>query len=337
MSLVSNNIKYLRRLNGLTQEQFSRKIGIKRSLLGAYEEARANPNLTNLKNMAAAFGISVDHLLKNDLRRLRETPDLGIPFNPAFKPIAPLLRDDAPTPAAPQPLSTIIAKFQPPKPTLRIVARPVALKPVRPEKFERALSQTPTYTANAPLTFNNHYQENGTAKTAPPEEAKSPQQTIQWVKRGQGNDYLGGYQNAAFLNQLPVFQLPTLPSGHYRAFEASEDFSFPGALLIGSFVRNWYDIKDGTHYVLLVKNTGIVSRKVYNQVKAKGVLLLRSDNEKRSDLEIPIRDVLEVWEIKAFVSQTMPAPNPSHENLRKILGNLRDELNRDASAGGFLA
>jgi transcriptional regulator with XRE-family HTH domain len=49
MSIVSNNIKYLRRLNGLTQEQFARKIAIKRSLLGAYEEARANPNLTNLK------------------------------------------------------------------------------------------------------------------------------------------------------------------------------------------------------------------------------------------------------------------------------------------------
>ena len=337
MSLVSNNIKYLRRLNGLTQEQFSRKIGIKRSLLGAYEEARANPNLTNLKNMAAAFGVSVDHMLKNDLRRLRETPDLGIPFNPAFKPMAPLMQDDAPAPTAPQPLSTIIAKFQPPKPTLRMVARLVALKPVRPEKFERAVAHTPTHTANAPLTFNNHYQENGAAKPAPPEEAKPPQQTIQWVKRSQVNDYLGNYQRGDFLNRLPVFQLPNLPSGHYRAFEASEDFTFPGALLIGSFVRNWYDIKDGTHYVLVIKNTGILSRKVYNQVKIKGVLSLYADDEKRGNLEIPIRDVLEVWEIKAFVSQAMPAPKPAHENLKKILSNLREELNRDASAGGFLA
>ncbi len=337
MSLVSNNIKYLRRLNGLTQEQFSRKIGIKRSLLGAYEEARANPNLTNLKNMAAAFGVSVDHMLKNDLRRLRETPDLGIPFNPAFKPMAPLIKDDEPAPAAPQPLSTIVAKFQPPKPTLRMVARAVAFKPVRPEKFERNPAQTPTSTADAPLTFNNHYQENGTSKQASPEQAKPPQQTIQWVKRGQGNEYLGNYQSTNFLNQLPVFQLPNLPSGHYRAFEANEDFPFPSALLVGSFVRNWYDIKDGMHYVLLVKNTGIITRKVYNKVKDKGILLLRSDDEKRSDLEIRIGDVLEVWEVKAFVSQTMPTPNPAHDNLKKILGNLRDELNRDASAGGFLA
>lgn len=337
MSLVSNNIKYLRRLNGLTQEQFSRKIGIKRSLLGAYEEARANPNLTNLKNMASAFGVSVDHMLKNDLRRLRETPDLGIPFNPAFKPMAPLMRDDVSAPATPQPLSAIVAKFQPPKPTLRMVARPIAFKPVRPEKFEQSAPQASSNTANAPLSFNNHYQENGASKATPSEQVKPPQQTIQWVKRSQGNEYLGNYQSTDFLNRLPVFQLPNLPSGHYRAFEASEDFTFPGALLVGSFVRNWYDIKDGTHYVLLVKNTGIISRKVYNQVKDKGILLLRSDDEKRNDLDIPIRDVLEVWEIKAFVSQTMPTPNPAYENLQKILISLRDELNRDVSAGGFLA
>eukprot|EP01137_Pigoraptor_chileana_P033046 Opistho-2@95 len=78
MSIVSNNIKYLRRLNGLTQEQFSRRIGIKRSLLGAYEEARANPNLENLKTIAQVFGTSVDSLIKTDIRKIRETPGISL-------------------------------------------------------------------------------------------------------------------------------------------------------------------------------------------------------------------------------------------------------------------
>lgn len=211
MSLVSNNIKYLRRLNGLTQEQFSRKIGIKRSLLGAYEEARANPNLTNLKNMATAFGVSVDHLLKNDLRRLRETPDLGIPFNPAFKPMTPLIQDEAPTSKAPQPLSEVVAKFQAPKPTLRTVAKAVAFKPVRPEKFEGSARQTQPSSPIQPLTFNNHYQENGSTQSTARSEVKAPQQTIQWVKRSQANEYANNHQNTNFLNQLPVFHLPNLP------------------------------------------------------------------------------------------------------------------------------
>jgi transcriptional regulator with XRE-family HTH domain len=78
MSIVSNNIKYLRRLNGLTQEQFARRIGIKRSLLGAYEEARANPNLENLKTIAQVFGTSVDSLIKTDIRKIRETPGISL-------------------------------------------------------------------------------------------------------------------------------------------------------------------------------------------------------------------------------------------------------------------
>lgn len=166
MSIVSNNIKYLRRLNGLTQEQFSRKIGIKRSLLGAYEEARANPNLTNLKNMAHAFGVSVDQLIKNDLRRLRETPDLGLPFNPAMPaPAAPLMREV--TTLQPQPLSAIVTKFQPPKPTLRLVARPITLKPVHRENFDHNPVSPSVKPNSEPLRFNNHYEHTSTEKPAP--------------------------------------------------------------------------------------------------------------------------------------------------------------------------
>ena len=328
MSIVSNNIKYLRRLNGLTQEQFSRKIGIKRSLLGAYEEARANPNLTNLKNMAQAFGVSVDQLIKNDLRRLRETPDLGLSFNNAVPaPAAPLMRDVA-TPVQPQPLSAIVTKFHPPKPTLRIVARPVMLKPVHREKFDRNEIRGVAPTNNEPLRFNNHYEHSSDHKPAPKDEPKNHDQTIQWVKWGDATEYLANHQNAAYLNRLPSFQIPPLPTGQYRAFEAGQDFLYPGALLIGTFVRNWFEIKDGKQYVVVVKTTGILSRRVVNQVKARGILLLSSDQENVPDLEVPLRDVLEVWEIRAFLSQTMPEPSPSFPKLMQLLSELRVELNR---------
>jgi transcriptional regulator with XRE-family HTH domain len=66
MTLISSNIKTLRKYLGLTQEQFSQNIGIKRSLLGAYEEGRADPRLNNLQNMANEFGLPVDILLSKD-------------------------------------------------------------------------------------------------------------------------------------------------------------------------------------------------------------------------------------------------------------------------------
>jgi transcriptional regulator with XRE-family HTH domain len=43
MALAGSNLKYLRKLRGWTQEEFASKLGIKRSLIGAYEEERAEP------------------------------------------------------------------------------------------------------------------------------------------------------------------------------------------------------------------------------------------------------------------------------------------------------
>ena len=43
-SLAGQNLKYLRKLRGWTQEEFANKLGIKRSLVGAYEEERADPS-----------------------------------------------------------------------------------------------------------------------------------------------------------------------------------------------------------------------------------------------------------------------------------------------------
>ena len=72
MTLVSRNIRYLRRLHGMTQEEFANKIGIKRPSLGAYEESRATPNLANLQIIAKTFNISVDDLISLDIRLIKE-------------------------------------------------------------------------------------------------------------------------------------------------------------------------------------------------------------------------------------------------------------------------
>ena len=72
MTLISDNIKYLRKKTGATQEQFSRMIGIKRSLVGAYEEGRADPRITNLIKMAEIFDLSVDMLINTDVTKLSD-------------------------------------------------------------------------------------------------------------------------------------------------------------------------------------------------------------------------------------------------------------------------
>src|SRR5665213_2932487 len=66
MSQAGQNLKYLRKLRGWTQEEFSNKLGIKRSLLGAYEEQRADPRLDVLEDLSEIFKVSLDELLLHD-------------------------------------------------------------------------------------------------------------------------------------------------------------------------------------------------------------------------------------------------------------------------------
>src|SRR5690606_39878040 len=67
MSLAGKNLKYLRRLRGWTQEEFASKLKIKRSLLGAYEEERAEPRIEVLEMVKDIFKLSLDELLLKDL------------------------------------------------------------------------------------------------------------------------------------------------------------------------------------------------------------------------------------------------------------------------------
>ena len=67
MSVAGKNLKYLRKLRGMTQEEFANKLKIKRSLLGAYEEERAEPRLEVLELVSESFKLSLDELLLKDL------------------------------------------------------------------------------------------------------------------------------------------------------------------------------------------------------------------------------------------------------------------------------
>ncbi|MBC6989621.1 XRE family transcriptional regulator [Hymenobacter sp. BT491] len=67
--MINTNLKFWRRELSLTQAQMAEKLGIKRSLVGAYEEGRAEPKLTTLVNMARLFGISLDALVTTDFSK----------------------------------------------------------------------------------------------------------------------------------------------------------------------------------------------------------------------------------------------------------------------------
>ncbi len=67
MGLIKSNIRFLRKQKGLTQEGLANSINVTRSVIGAYEEGRAEPKIRTMQAMAKFFGITLDQLISVDL------------------------------------------------------------------------------------------------------------------------------------------------------------------------------------------------------------------------------------------------------------------------------
>ena len=52
MGLIKSNIRFLRKQKGLTHEGLANSINVTRSVIGAYEEGRAEPKIRTMQAMA---------------------------------------------------------------------------------------------------------------------------------------------------------------------------------------------------------------------------------------------------------------------------------------------
>lgn len=73
MKSIQFNLRHLRNLKGLSQEQFAEDLGWTRSVVGSYEEGRSEPSIEKLIELSAYFNIPIDILVKNDLRASQNT------------------------------------------------------------------------------------------------------------------------------------------------------------------------------------------------------------------------------------------------------------------------
>lgn len=249
---IAENIKYLRKQKGQTQEQFANEVGIKRSVVGAYEEGRAEPRLQTLMKIADVLGVSADDLISTDLTT-------GNPVQSA-------------------------------KQKLKILS----------------------------ITVDKDDNEN-----------------IELVPQKAAAGYLNGYTDPEFISDLPRFRLPMLPgNATYRAFEISGDSMLPipsGSIVIGKYLESINEIKNGKTYVLLTQQEGVVYKRVFNYIEEKGKLYLVSDNKIFSAYEVDPKEVMEIWEAKAYISIQFPDPEAANElsldKIASLVVNLQNEVN----------
>jgi len=252
--MVDNNLKFLRKQLGYTQAQLAEQLSIKRSLIGAYEEGRAEPKLSTLVNMCRLFAISLDHFITQDLSK---------------------------------------GDFK-----------------------GKISSNTPAATGKMRVLAITVDQED--------------KEYIELVPQKASAGYLNGYADPEFIEELPRFRLPMLSTmGTHRAFEIKGDSMLPiasGTVIIGKYIEDWSEIKDGTPCIVVSQNEGVVFKRVYNKLKNTAVLRLHSDNPVYDPYEVSVDDVSEIWEAKAFISSTFPIADFSLSKLTSIVMDLQQEV-----------
>src|SRR5690606_41406107 len=87
MEVISKNIRHLRQLKGLTQEELAEALQVPRSRIGSYEEDRSSPTIEMLIKYSDYFKLPVDSLIKHDLTKARGTSFLEIDHRRVLFPI----------------------------------------------------------------------------------------------------------------------------------------------------------------------------------------------------------------------------------------------------------
>ena len=153
--------------------------------------------------------------------------------------------------------------------------------------------------------------------------------------------YTAGYNDPQYISALPTFQLPFLSSERkYRAFQIDGYSMLPiqhGSWIIAEFVQDWRDVKDGSAYIVVTKDEGIVFKIVYNQTRKQKNFLLRSLNTSYEPFEVPVNEVIEIWKFINFISSELPEPESTQDQLSKMVMQLQSDISSiKASAGGTL-
>ncbi len=326
MTLVSRNIRYLRRLHGMTQEEFAQKIGIKRSLLGAYEEERASPNLTNLVNMAKAFDLTVDELITLDIRKVREAASVleGEGSNVNFYKEIEMDYEEEESPLEEEIEEEFVAEI------------PKAKIPEKKEISEEKAStkaESKAEKESKPEEASRYARLDDTLFSAPQPQAAiaTPQagQDIALVKQNLQLSYLAHYEDEKFIHSLPQLQFSLLDKNEsYRAFEMGADFPMPRAIVVGQYVPNWYRLPQESQVVLVSQKQGVLYGKLSNHLEKEGYFLLESQHPHFPLCKVGLREVFEIWLPVLFFSTQMPAIQSGQQHLEHLVAALQIEISK---------
>lgn len=136
------------------------------------------------------------------------------------------------------------------------------------------------------------------------------QENIEFVPVRAMGGYAEGYGDVDFISELPIFQVPFLPTDRkYRAFPYEGDSMPPlrdGAVVFGEYIERWSTVKNGTICLVVTKDEGVVLKKVFNYLEEKQVLVLKSLNERYAPYPVRQDDIQELWRFAGYFEKEFP-------------------------------
>ncbi len=137
--------------------------------------------------------------------------------------------------------------------------------------------------------------------------------------------YQIGYSDPEYISSLPQLRLPFVPTGKHRAFPIKGDSMEPwvkdGSFVVSKFIENIQELKSGQTYIVVTKESGINYKRIYTDKTKDGILILKSDNSFYKPYELPINEVLELWEYTCKIDTQNY--DPTELNLNSIMQMMR--------------
>lgn len=257
---LSKNLRFLRRQNNRqTQEELAEVLELTRSVISAYEDSRAEPNIATLIRMSEYFGVSIDGLSNLDLSKA-----------------------DA-----------------------------------ERQQQQRELER---YASSKGLRINM-------VKAEIPRNEKS----VYLIPQKAAAGYTAGFADMPqTLEDMPAYRLPFLNKGkEYRVFEITGDSMLPlqeGSLIVAEKLNDIKDVRNGEVCVVVGKNEGVVLKRVFNEIKKNGTLLLKSENPAYAPYHVSALEVTEIWKFTAYISDVFPEEYDSSHDLKAAFERVEHEI-----------
>lgn len=290
MSTVSENIKYLRKLKGYTQEQFAERIGIKRSLVGAYEEARANPKEIYLDSMAEVLGVEVEHLLHENLKEKGRKLGAGM-----------------------------ILKLNPSLPE----AEPKSERSMENQVMESATDLEDGAITGAQMDLfgsavrvvEEPLEQKMEAVSVP---ARSTSSAKGWKEESQA------VSNTDFLKLIEG--LLSTQEG-YRLFMQPDDIPLNGTSVVGKRLHGVESVLNDHLYIIVTRDDQVLFRRAFNQLAIKGTLILSSDFPEKPTIELKADMIKEVYQYLGSFQTSPPSAVAPVQKLKLLTEEMMKVLN----------